>query len=370
MIQTFIVSRLRFPLLGFGMLALLTGIWAGIIRIGWPWPIPQPALPAAHGPLMICGFLGTVIGLERAIALAAFTEANQRRWWTYLGPLITALGAGALILGLPGLVGPFSMALGSLMLVVVFGVIVRIQPAIFTVTMAVGALFWLVGNSLWLMGWSLGWVVPWWGGFLVLTIAGERLELSRIRRLTGWANGMFLGSIGFYSGGLLLSLFDLGGGIRLAGIGMLALSIWLLRYDIARTTVKKEGLSRFMAVCLLVGYLWLGLAGLLSLTYGGVTAGFQFDALYHALFVGFVMSMIFAHAPIIFPAIIGKAIPFHTRFYLHLGLLHLSLILRLAGDLIPWLPARQWGGLLNGLALLLFLLNTGSAILRSKSDQG
>jgi hypothetical protein len=87
---------------------------------------------------------------------------------------------------------------------------------------------------------------------------------------------------------------------------MLALALWLLRYDIARYTVRKTGLTRFIAVCLLSGYIWLGLSGLLALRFGGVTAGFQYDALLHTLFVGFVISMIFGHAPIIFPAVLGK----------------------------------------------------------------
>lgn len=83
----------------------------------------------------------------------------------------------------------------------------------------------------------------------------------------------------------------------------------------------------------------------------------------HAVFVGFVMAMIFGHAPIIFPAITGKAMPFRPVFYSHLSLLHLSLLLRLSGDLMVWLPGRQWGGLLNGVAILLFVANTGYAML-------
>jgi hypothetical protein len=102
----------------------------------------------------------------------------------------------------------------------------------------------------------------------------------------------------------------------------------------------------------------LGLSGLLSLSFGGVVAGFHYDAILHAVFVGFVMSMIFAHAPIIFPAITGKPIPFRAVFYLHLALLHLSLLLRVGSDLIYWLPGRQWGGLLNVVAILLFMVNT------------
>ena len=74
--------------------------------------------------------------------------------------------------------------------------------------------------------------------------------------------------------------------------------------------------------------------------------------------------MIFGHVPIIFPAVLGKPILFSPLFYSHLVLLHLSLLLRVGGDLTVWLPARQWGGLFNIIALLLFLANTGRATLR------
>jgi hypothetical protein len=102
--------------------------------------------------------------------------------------------------------------------------------------------------------------------------------------------------------------------------------------------------------------------------YGGVVAGPYYDAILHAVFVGFVMSMIFGHAPIIFPAITGKPIPFHPIFYSHLILLHLSLLLRVSSDLILWPSGRQWGGLLNGAAILLFIANTGFTTLRSRSS--
>ena len=42
---------------------------------------------------------------------------------------------------------------------------------------------------------------------------------------------------------------------------------------------------------------------------------------------------------------------------LHAGLLHVSLLLRVARDLGLWLSLQHWGGLLNTLAVLLFLIN-------------
>ena len=336
------------------MVALLAALWGGLLRLGWDWPIMRPTLPVAHGPLMISGFLGTLIGLERAVAL------GQR--WTYAGPTLTGLGALALVVGLPGAVGALLMAMGSLALVVVFAVIVRRQPSLPEITMGVGALVWLVGNILWLSGWPIFRVVGWWAGFLVLTIAGERLELSRFLPTSRAAQAVVVSGVGLFAAGLVVALSVFGLGARLSGLGLLVLTFWLLRFDIARRSVRKAGLARFVAVSLLSGYLWLGVAGLLGLRFGGLAAGPHYDAWLHAIFLGFVFAMIFGHAPIIFPAVLGMPVPFRPAFYSHLALLHLSLVLRVVGDVAAWWPGRLWGGLLNAVAVLLFLANMARAV--------
>lgn len=158
---------------------------------------------------------------------------------------------------------------------------------------------------------------------LVLTIVGERLELS-----------------------------------RLAGLAFLGWALWLARYDLARRTVRVPDLPRFAATGLLLGYGWLALSGSLWLTSPGIPAGLRYDAQMRALFLGFVFSMVFAHAPIIWPSVLGGQIRFHPRFYVHLALLHLSVFLRVVSDLAAWELGRRWAVLLNTLAILLFLANT------------
>jgi len=49
----------------------------------------------------------------------------------------------------------------------------------------------------------------------------------------------------------------------------LALTLWLLRFDIARITIHKIGLPRFAAACLFSGYAWLAVRGLLGATENG-----------------------------------------------------------------------------------------------------
>jgi hypothetical protein len=304
--------------------------------------------------MMVCGFLGTLIGVERAVALGAF--------WPYIAPLLTATGALALLVGLPA---PPFMTLGSLGLVAIFAVIVRQQCALATVTMTLGALLWVTGNSLWLAGWPLGHVTAWWSGFLVLTIAGERLELSRMLRLSWQHYAMFLLAISLLLAGMLCSTTASASSGRLTGVGLVVLAWWLLRYDIARRTVWQTGLTRFIATCLLSGYVWLGVGGILHWSFGGMLAGPYYDAMLHTVFVGFVFAMIFGHAPIIIPAILGRAFsPYHPVLYVPLLLLHASLLLRVVGDLAGWWPGRQWGGLFNAIAVLLFLSTLAYRLLR------
>ena len=60
------------------------------------------------------------------------------------------------------------------------------------------------------------------------------------------------------------------------------------------------------------------------------------------------MSMVFAHAPVIVPAVLGLPLESRPTFYLHVGVLHLSLIVRVVGDLVDVLGRwRGRGGLLN-----------------------
>ena len=53
--------------------------------------------------------------------------------------------------------------------------------------------------------------------------------------------------------------------------------------------------------------------------------------------------MIFAHAPVIFPSVLGVQPVFSNRFYVHVALLTLGLLLRVAGDLAGSGSLRQWG---------------------------
>jgi hypothetical protein len=347
----------RIPLLAAAIAALLASLWGGLLRIGWQWPVIQPTLAGIHGPLIVSGFFGTVIGLERAVAL-------QLRW-PYFGPILTALGGILLLAGVKSPVPALLLTAGSFWLVLVFVEIVRRHLVSYTVVMALGALTWSAGNALWLLGWPVHRIVLWWAAFLILTIAGERLELGRLVRQRPYVSRIFHAGTALFLAGLLLSFFSPDIGVRIASLGLISLAAWLLRYDIARRTIHQTGLPRFAAVCLLTGYVWLGVGGGIGLWFGAVPAGFYYDAFIHTIFLGFVFAMIFAHAPIIFPAILKLPVRYSPVNYLPLVLLHLSLLLRVAGDLLFHPQLRAWGGLLNGVTILAFLIIMVWSIVRS-----
>lgn len=348
----------RLPLLFFGMIALVAGVLAGLTRLAVTQvPLPEMASNWAwgHGVLMIPAFFGTVISLERAVALA--------RPWAYLAPLSAGLSGLALITGLPIVVAQGLGILGGAILFAGSALIFRQQTALYTATLALGALGWLVGSVAWLLSGLVSLSVPWWMAFLILTIAGERLELTRYMPTSMRAQQFFGLLMGVALSGLILAFWKESAGLKIYAFMLILLAGWLLRYDIARRTIKQTGLTRFIAFCLMGGYIWLAAGGVLGMMggYSSDAAGTDLrDAALHSIFLGFVFSMILGHAPIIFPAIVRIRIPYHPIFYLPLIMLHLTLLTRFVTDFLPSSNAvntwHQLAGLGNAFALAIFIL--------------
>lgn len=345
----------RVPLLVLGMLSLVGGVLAGLARLEWSMSATAASVMGWHGALMISAFLGTVISLERAVAIG--------HGWAYSAPLAAGTDGLALLAGAPLLAGQVLGTLAAVGLIAASGVAIHRQLASFTVVLLLGAVCWLVGNLAWLASGDITLAVPWWLLFLVITIAGERLELTRFLPTPPIAQKLFIAIVG------LLLLAAALGTDRLFAAGLLALALWLLQYDIARRNIGTQGLTRFIAACLLSGYVWLAVAGLLGLA-GAFAPGHGWrDAALHAISLGFVFAMVFGHAPIIFPAVTRIKIPYHPALYLPLALLHLTLAVRVLGGLADHFALRQYAALTNGLVLLVFIA-TMVTLVRSKARRG
>jgi len=325
---------------------LLAGLYSGLVRLGLRSFVNPPVSPIAHGPLMINGFLGTLIGLERAAAL--------EKKWAYAAPVFLAATTILLLGGFPG-PSNGALILGSIGLTLVMGYLYYLQPKIYHLIMALGAASLLAGNLLFVAGSPIYSIVGWWAAFPLLTIFGERLELNRIMRPPKRAQQIFTVLIVGWIIALVITHIDRTIGWSIASLLLIGIAGWLIKYDIARKTIKSVEWTKYSAICLLTGYGWLILAGLFGLWYGLPTAGPMYDGLLHMLFVGFVFSMIFAHASVIIPSLSGQLVPWHTYFYLPLILLHGFLFVRIVGDIIGLSQVRIVGSYGNVAAILLFL---------------
>ncbi len=331
--------RLRFIPLAIGAGAFLIGVWVGLARLGLALP-GSVELAEFHGALMISGFLGTVISLERAVAIG--------RWWAYGAPALAAIGATALLVGTPVMAGTFFL-LAGILLTFNSAFIVARQPTLFTVVLAVAAACWVMGTLVWMQGSPAPNVTGWWLAFLVLTIVAERLELSRLLSPPRSSQLTFIIAVALILIGIARTEFA-AGTASFSGVGLLAGTAWLLRRDIAMRTIRFSGLARFSAACILAGYFWLVVAGVLLLVAPPGAAVFFYDAIVHAIAIGFVLSMIFGHAPIILPAVTGLRVRYHAASYLPLALLHLSVLVRVVADLAEYVDLRMVSGPVTVLA--------------------
>ena len=351
----------RLPLLILGMFCLLTGVLGGLSRLAFELPVFAQHQAVGHGALMIAGFFGTVISLERAVAL--------RRLWPYLAPLCAGLGGAAMwaamLAPLPGWISPMLFCLAATVFLAASVAVYRQMPAIFTFTLLLGAAGLLLGNLVWLVSAEVAMAMPFWMCFLILTIAGERLELTRFLPPRPQAQRIFIGVLLLIAIAATLLLLNVAHATRLLAAAWLILAVWLIVYDIARRTVHQTGLTRFVAVCLLAGYGWLAIGAGLGVG-GAFESGHSWrDGALHAIFLGFVFSMVIGHAPIIFPAVMRVKIPYHPFFYLPLAALQISLAVRVIGNLADSWALRQTGALFNALSLALFILTLLVSVARA-----
>lgn len=337
----------RLPLMLPAAAGLVLGIGAGLELLGIPTGMGLDRLPELHAPLMVFGFIATLISLERAVALS--------RWWAWFAPGLTGLGGLLCVSALPLTTGQLLIVAGMAVHAGQYLAIWRRQAATATAIQALGAACGLMAAIVWSVGVAPARAVPLMAAFLVLTIAGERLELSKIVVDSG-ERMLMIGASGLaISTGLAIAWPV--GGYPLAGAALLLIALWGGLHDVAMRTVRAQAVTRFSSVCMLAGYLWLTVAGAGWLFGGARWEGPVHDAVVHALFVGFAISMIMGHAPLILPAVLGVRITYHPTLYIAVALLHLSLAVRvIPGDAWGWATARTVGAVGTAVAIVIFAL--------------
>jgi hypothetical protein len=339
-------------------MTLVIGVAGGLWRLGWAVPLPGTQPATFHGALTVAAFFGTVIGLEYAAASA--------RRLAYVGPGCAALGGLSSVFGAPH---PLSAALllagGALLAALAFGHWRRDRSLYAAVALA-GAVSGAIGSGFWLAGLPASEASGAWLAFLVLTILGERLELCHLQRPAGFAVGLLAALAVLLIAGALLLPWSWRAGTAAIGVAFIGLSVWLLVHDVARRNLRHHRQARFTAICLIGGYVWLGVGGLLL---PWAAAGDPlYDAALHAVFIGFVFAAMMAHISVILPALLDTEVPYTPLFYLHLTILNATLLWRVLADLFGQPQWSAWGGLGNALAIALFLLTTAASIRRGQRE--
>ena len=348
------------PVLPLIFVSLLAAIWSGWLRIGWSLPLSQTA--AHHGGLMVNSFLASLIFLERAVTF-------KKRWWLLL-PFGNALSLVAFAANQPqlaqGLLVGGSIGFAALCIYFTY----KYGELYYFVFLA-GAFCLVAGNLVLQKTHFYPSAVTWWMGFLLFTIVAERMELSRFLPISKAKRIMLI----FCLAVVMLSLFwpfHLNGQLLFAA-GVATTAVWLLRYDMARKSVRLQGQHRYSALLLLTGYGWLLVMAALLVFQQRLPFGY--DAVLHSFFVGFVFSMIFSHAPIILPAVTRLPVKIYRPvLYLWFFLLQLTLALRIAGDITGNELSRKTGGIANGIVILLFFLTVATLfrmeIVKSRERSG
>lgn len=342
------MRRSRLALLLPGGVALLAGLNGALLLLGVSAPVDAERLADRHGAIMVLGFLGTVIALERAVALRAS--------WGYLAPGL--LGAGGL-----ALVSPLAPVLGTLLLMNGALVLIAVYAALHRRTRDPGVLVQLLAAVLaacaaaLLLVIDMAALVPWLAGFTVLTIAAERVELARLALPRG-APETLLGFASALVAAVVLALTVPEMGTRAYGLVLLVLALWLAHHDVARRMIRTSGLPRLSAAAMLTGYAWLTVAALTWLIVGVPRSIPVYDTVIHAVFLGFAISMVIAHVAVILPAVLGIRLPYHPVLWVPLVVLHAGMVVRIGLGNGAGIPTAMTAGSIVTVAALLVLVLT------------
>jgi hypothetical protein len=343
-------ARWRLAILALGGASLLSGLNAALVRLEVWAPVPSQRAGDMHGLVMVLGFLGTLVSLERAQALG--------RRWGYAAPVL--LGAGALVLlaPVPPLLGELLLVDGCAVFVAVYVALWQRAPRALVGVQVLSSVLALAGAVV-AARVGIPFALPAFFGFIVLTIASERAELAQLS-MGPTAERSLMGFAGALTAAIVAALTLGVNGQRAVGVVLIAVAWWLLRRDVVRRQLGLRGQHRYLAAALCAGYLQLGLAGTALAIFGLQGPPGSYEVIVHGVFLGFAVSMVMAHAPVILPAVIGRALPYRPVLWVPLAALHLGLAVRFIGAALGnW----QAGGVVTVVAMLAFLLTSLGVVL-------
>lgn len=124
----------RLPLLAGGGLGLLGRLYTALLLLDVPLPDTAAGVGPTHGPVMVFGFVGTLVALERAVALGAR--------WALLAPACSGLGAVTLLAGGQARAGWLLLSVAAVGLLGAYAALWRRQASVALLAQIAGAFCW------------------------------------------------------------------------------------------------------------------------------------------------------------------------------------------------------------------------------------
>lgn len=345
--------QVRTALLGASLLILIVGVLGGIARLASGVPAPDGAI-AEHGVIVALGAFGTIVSLVRLV--------QARAAWSVAGPVASVGACVALVAGAPHvLVATLVLVAGVILAAMIVQIVRSTRRTFATDHMLAGALAWVGAALVWLVRADAAILITWLAGFLLLTIAGERMHLGKLifKRTARRDARMLLAGCSL---ALVCSLWLSRVGMIAFGIVAASYAVWLFRMDPSRR-MRRDAASRFMSNGVLAALAWLLAAGALWIVAG--LRGDLGDAAIHVFMLGFVASMIVAHAPTVLGAVTGLRLGHHVSLYLHAALLHAGVAVRTVGDVTGAASVLRAGSDLTAAAVILFAIATAASVARA-----
>ncbi|MEQ8628658.1 hypothetical protein [Ekhidna sp.] len=302
---------------------LILGLFTGLSRFG----VIYFPLSFHHGVLMLNGFAGGVITVERLLS-------NPKDRWFHIGLILLTAGLVLYLLGFEFGLLLVSVNVGILFLKETLQLVEKqSQNGVYQL---VGLLSWFIGNLKFYQNGFYPAAVPFWIVFILMLIVGTPLikngkkdVISLILALTLF----FSFWLGFHSYGQTIY-----------GIGLVLLSIRLGYLELKNRSKHLLGV--------VIAYTWLMMTGISLLFSDHIL--YSYDLVLHAFFLGFFFSMIFINAPDALLKKLGleelKTFPNFWLVFLSIGLIARLII----GDLFQIQLARSIGGTLNLLTIILY----------------
>ncbi len=319
------------------LLAVLNGILGflgGIVMLGtWYFPM-LPFFPTelliGHPFLVLFGFFTTFIILERWVGLQVMENRPQSLLDLML--IMTIIGAFLILMFhvyqiFTGkeleimLVGGLSCYLLSaffmlLLQVWVFRSVPQFKTEAGFLMMGFGVFMFITASliiSQVLEDFSFTRQLTYLPSYLVLGILGERITFARMGRFG--KEGRFgkrdryhvLLGMSFVFG-VIIDIFTDNMGVRFINFLILgSLTILIFLDDTGtKSSITETSFHVFQRWALLGGYAWL-LVGIILMEWNAFNASlFLYDSALHAITLGFIITMLLAHAPIVLPTVLGK----------------------------------------------------------------